>query len=38
VSQLQTEQVMMSQIRLHNRIFRLIISFCSFCTQKWWKI
>jgi len=36
ISQLQTQQVMTSQIRSHR--YRLIIFLCSFYSQNWWKI
>jgi len=37
ISQLQTQQVMTSQIRSHIVYFRLITFFYSFCSQNVWK-
>jgi len=38
VSQLQTQQVMTSQIRSHTEYFMQTTSLCSFSSQNWWKI
>jgi len=38
VSQLQTQQVMTSQIRSHIDCLIVIIFVCSFCSRDWWKI
>jgi len=38
-SQLQTQQVMTSQIRSHiEYLIQSIIFLCSFCSRNWWKI
>jgi len=38
VSQLQTQQVMTSQIRSYIEYLILIIFLCSFCSRNWWRI